>query len=158
VVHTDGSIVATKPRTVRLRDLEKFVESNKSWIQQKLEQRKALPIPELRENSKQHFEDHKEAALRLVQRKITQWNSDRSYVYNKVSVKRLRSRWGSCSSQRNLNFNYKILFLPEPLQDYLVVHELCHLKELNHSRRFWSLVKESLPAYLDSKKLIRQYW
>ena len=65
----------------------------------------------------------------------------------RISIKDLRSRWGSCSSQGNLNFHYKIVLIPEELADYIVVHELAHLLELNHSHRFWALVKSVIPDY-----------
>lgn len=65
----------------------------------------------------------------------------------RISIKDLRSRWGSCSSQGNLNFHFKIIFLPEELVDYIIVHELSHLVEMNHSHRFWSLVGTVLPDY-----------
>lgn len=65
----------------------------------------------------------------------------------RISIKDLRSRWGSCSSQGNLNFHYKLILIPEELADYIVVHELAHLLELNHSHRFWSLVKDVIPDY-----------
>lgn len=71
----------------------------------------------------------------------------------RISIKDLRSRWGSCSSQGNLNFHYKIVLIPEDLADYIVIHELAHLKELNHSPRFWGHVQQILPDY--KKKILQ---
>lgn len=68
-------------------------------------------------------------------------------TYNRVAIRNTRSRWGSCSSKKNLNFNYRILFLPPELQDYLIVHELCHLQEMNHAKQFWDLVALQCPDY-----------
>jgi len=64
--------------------------------------------------------------------------------YNRISIKSLKTKWGSCSSKKNLNFNYKILFLSEKDRDYLIVHELSHLVHMNHSSKFWDLVCETL--------------
>lgn len=71
----------------------------------------------------------------------------------RISIKDLRSRWGSCSSQGNLNFHYKLVLIPEELAEYIVVHELAHLIEMNHSHRFWSLVQHVIPDY--KKKILQ---
>ncbi|NBS67881.1 M48 family peptidase [bacterium] len=76
---------------------------------------------------------------------------------NSRAVPTGRTRWGSCSKRGNLNFNYRILFLPPHLADYLIVHELCHLKEFNHSPRFWALVAQGCPNYHACKKELRAW-
>jgi predicted metal-dependent hydrolase len=82
-----------------------------------------------------------------VHAKLDHWNQLYNFTYNRVTIRNTRSRWGSCSSKKNLNFNYRILFLPPELQDYLIVHELCHLQEMNHAPQFWSLVAQQVPDY-----------
>lgn len=74
-----------------------------------------------------------------------------------MAVRDQRTRWGSCSSLGNLNFNYRILFLPQHLQDYLIVHELCHLAEMNHSHRFWARVAEMVPEYRVYRRELRAF-
>ncbi|MDE1924740.1 MAG: M48 family metallopeptidase [Patescibacteria group bacterium] len=73
----------------------------------------------------------------------------------KIFIKNLKTRWGSASKNGNLNFHYKILFLPPHLASYLVVHEVCHLKEFNHSKEFWALVASELPDYKKLRKELR---
>lgn len=73
----------------------------------------------------------------------------KSFEYKKVTIRDQRSRWGSCSSLRNLNFNYRIIDLDKDLADYIIVHELCHLVEMNHYKSFWDLVAISIPDYKD---------
>lgn len=97
--------------------------------------------------ARRHYLLHKEDTRQLVHAKLKHWNQYYGFNYNQVRIKLVSTRWGSCSSKKNLNFNYQILFLPEHLQDYIIVHELCHLKELNHSARFWSLVEQTIPNY-----------
>lgn len=97
--------------------------------------------------ARKHYLEHREPARRLVHKRINQWNQHYCYAFGRVSIKMVKSRWGSCSSHRNLNFNYKIMFLPEHLQDYIIVHELCHLAQMNHSENFWELVRETIPDY-----------
>src|SRR5690348_10505467 len=88
---------------------------------------------------------HREDARRIVYEKIAKWNQHYGLPIRKVFIKNQRTRWGSCSSKGNLNFSYRIVYLPEALQDYLIVHELCHLKEFNHGKGFWDLVSETIP-------------
>ncbi len=94
-----------------------------------------------------HFVEHKEIARALIQQKLLYWNQFYGFTYNRVAIRNTRRRWGSCTSLKNLNFSYKILFLPEHLQDYIIVHELCHLQELNHGQGFWTLVAQQVPNY-----------
>jgi predicted metal-dependent hydrolase len=98
----------------------------------------------------------REYARYFVWQRINSFNSFYNFKINRVAIKNTKSRWGSCSSKGNLNFNYKIIFLKPVLADYLIVHELCHLKELNHSKRFWALVKETLPDYVELNKKLKK--
>lgn len=94
-----------------------------------------------------HYSAYKEQARELVVQKIAQWNQFYRFEFGRVAIRTQKTRWGSCSSKRNLNFNYRIVFLPEELQDYLIVHELCHLQEMNHAAAFWTLVEKTIPSY-----------
>jgi predicted metal-dependent hydrolase len=96
---------------------------------------------------KKHYAEHKEAARDLCHERLAHYNQHYSLHFNRVAIRNTRSRWGSCSSKKNLNFNYRILFLPAQLQDYLIVHELCHLQEMNHAAGFWNLVAQQVPDY-----------
>jgi predicted metal-dependent hydrolase len=72
---------------------------------------------------------------------------ENGFRYSKISVKELKTRWGSCSSLGNLSFNWRIIFAPHSVLQYLIVHELCHLKEMNHGPKFWKLVEKIFPNY-----------
>ena len=97
------------------------------------------------------YEKHKEAARALVHRKLEAFNAHYDFTYHRVAIRDQKSRWGSCSKKGNLNFNYRLLFLPEPLVDAVIVHELCHLREFNHGPRFWMLVAEMIPDHKKRK-------
>ena len=74
---------------------------------------------------------------------------------NKVTIKAQKTRWGSCSSLGNLNFNWRLIMMPQKIIDYVVVHELCHLKEMNHSSAFWNRVEEIIPDYRNRRKWLK---
>lgn len=103
-----------------------------------------------------HYLAHKEAARALVHDRLVHYNQHYQFTWGRVAIKNQRRCWGSCSSLKNLNFNYKILFLPPHLQDYIVVHELCHLQAMHHGPSFWSLVAEQIPAYVECRRELRQ--
>ncbi len=94
---------------------------------------------------------------RILKEKLTFYSQLCCVSYNRVSVKKLSSRWGSCSSLGNLNFNQRLCLLPADLFDYVVVHELCHLKELNHGRVFWRLVESVLPDWKKRRERLKRY-
>lgn len=94
-----------------------------------------------------HYLAHKELTRALVHARLDHFNQHYQFTFRRVSIKNQRRCWGSCSSLKNLNFNYKLFFLPPHLQDYIIVHELCHLAELNHGQQFWSLVEQQIPNY-----------
>lgn len=98
---------------------------------------------------------NKEAARLLVHTKLLFWNEKYKFSYNRVAIRNTKRNWGSCTSRKNLNFNYKILFLPTHLQDYIVVHELCHLQELNHQIAFWDLVARTIPTHRAARNELR---
>ena len=98
----------------------------------------------------------REQARRFVEYRINYFNKFYNFEINRIAIKNTSTRWGSCSSKRNLNFNYKIIYLRPELADYLIVHELCHLGELNHSKRFRVLVSKTIPDYVKINKELRR--
>ncbi len=98
----------------------------------------------------------REQARRFAIERINYFNKFYSFKVNRIAIKNTSTRWGSCSSRGNLNFNYKIIYLRPELADYLIVHELCHLGELNHSKRFWGLVGQTILNYVELNKELRR--
>jgi predicted metal-dependent hydrolase len=98
---------------------------------------------------------YKESAVILVKNKLEYFNQFYNYKYNRVTIKNQKTRWGSCSKKGNLNFNYKIVLLSQKQIDYIIVHELCHLKEFNHSQRFWDLVALTILDYKEIRSSLR---
>ena len=98
--------------------------------------------------TQEHYRAHKERARALVHKRLIHWNAHYACSYGRVAIRDQHTRWGSCSSKQNLNFNYRIVFLPPHLVDYIIVHELCHLLELNHGPRFWAHVARTCPEFV----------
>lgn len=103
-----------------------------------------------------HYLAHKEQARALIHDRLHHFNQHYGLTWNRVAIRNQRRCWGSCSSLGNLNFSYKLLFLPPHLTDYIVVHELCHLLELNHGQRFWELVAEQIPDHRERRHELRR--
>ncbi len=142
----DGEVFVTTPPRVRASLIEDFVRYRADWIREKLglfKMGKRLP----RDTAAQRRQ-HRAQALHIVHEKITKLNAHYKLAYNRIAIRDQRTRWGSCSSRKNLNFNYRIVFLSDELAEYLVAHELCHLAQMNHGPHFWSLVEETVPDYM----------
>jgi predicted metal-dependent hydrolase len=156
-VHRDGSVVLTTP--VRSAEYfgERFVLRHARWLMQKIAFFRGLPpVNPVARYGRREYLANKEAARALVIQKIAEFGTLLGNApYARVSIKDQKTCWGSCSRKGNLNFNYKILFLPSHLQDYVIVHELAHLSELSHSRSFWALVESVIPDYAARRRELR---
>lgn len=150
-VFRDGRVVVSKPRWMLDLVARKFVVSRREWIMEKQKEFARNPKIKLGSGTIAEYRKNKEAALELSKRKCEVFAPRLGLTFNSITVRRQKTRWGSCSKKGNLNFNYKIIFLPEALQDYLVVHELCHLKEFNHGKGFWNLVASVMPDFKERK-------
>lgn len=98
---------------------------------------------------------YKNSAALLAKERLEYFNQFYNYKYGRVVIRNQKTRWGSCSRKGNLNFNYKIALLPSKSADYIIIHELCHLGEFNHSQRFWDLVAETFPDYKEVRHSLR---
>lgn len=160
VVERSGAIRVTAPLSVSEARIRAFVASKESWVAHhvgRVVARRAELPPDITDNSLTHFARYKERARLLVTRKARAWARVMEVSYGMIRVKRGKTSWGSCSKKGNLNFHYKALFLPESLQDYLVIHELAHLVHLNHSRAFWKLVETHDPDWREHRRLLKEY-
>lgn len=135
-VYCDGSFVVTAPRNISESIIEQFIIQKSQWVIDKLEYFRNVSGQVLAKGAKKDYTAYKDMALALAQKRIEYFNKIYGFEFNKINIKNQKTRWGSCSKKGNLNFNYKIALIPERLADYIIVHELCHLKEFNHSRKF----------------------
>jgi predicted metal-dependent hydrolase len=154
-VYPDSRVVVTRPRGMALAKVEAFVQTKQAWIESKLQDTQRLGSPDLRTSDQMHFLLNRNAARKLVKEKLEQWNQVYNFEFGFFSIKKLKTRWGSCSPNGDMSFNYKILFLSEPLQDFVIIHELCHLRVRNHGRDFWNLVGLAKPQFRELQQQLR---
>ena len=152
VIHPHGDIVVSVPRLMNFNFLiDNFIKRKADWIITKQKYFKSLWHVVINKKTKAErraeYLENKEKARIFVERKVAEYNNFYNYKIGRVSIKNQKTRWGSCSKRGNLDFNYKIALIPEKLADYIVVHEICHLGELNHSKKFWNLVERTMPEH-----------
>lgn len=171
-VHPDGQVVVTKPVRVSARKLEAFLAERAEWIEEtRMRMRKsheraqkkygsALSLPKLRRNTGPYKAAVAEAR-KLAHERAAHFAALGGFSYGTISIRNQSSRWGSCSVPRsglcNLSFNYRIAHLSLPLVDYLIVHELAHTREHNHSKAFWAEVGKLIPDYEARRKELLRY-
>ena len=150
-----GEVLVRCPRRTKEADIRAFVESKAGWIRrnlEKLEARPRLPLltrDELTELALQAREDLSGRAARFAPRV--------GVSYGRITIRAQRSRWGSCSAEGNLSFNCLLMLCPDGVRDYVVVHELCHRKQMNHSPLFWAEVERILPSYPQHRQWLREH-
>lgn len=155
-VKRDGSVVVRCPVWTADREIRAFVGEHRQWIRQ--HRQEVLKRLENRTvYTKEEAEQYRQHARWLMAQKTWKWAQKMQVTYGKITIRQQATRWGSCSGKGNLNYNWKLALLPEELVDYVVVHELAHRREMNHSDRFWSIVEEQLPDYKERRKRLREY-
>lgn len=141
----DGSLTVRAPARMPDAEIRKFVDSKRGWIES---HRARLPdktdVPRL---SMEELYALADQALKALPARAAHFAPLVGVTYGRITIRNQRSRWGSCSAQGNLNFNCLLMLCPPEVQDYVVVHELCHRKEMNHSPKFWAEVERVMPDY-----------
>lgn len=152
----DGRVLLTRPFWVSESSARAFLRSKEKWLAIQWQKWQARDDNYFRRGNREDYLQNKEKARLLVAERLAYFNKFYNFSFKRLSIRDQRSRWGSCSKSGGLNFNYRIVFLPTELADYLVVHELCHLGELNHSPAFWRLVAKTIPDYESRRRLLRK--
>lgn len=155
----DASLIIRVPYFATTSDIKTFLERNSAWIQhhmleaeKRLEERKENPYGKIT------YEDMlKLASLakETLPPRVKMFARRIGVTYGRITIRNQKTRWGSCSSKGNLNFNCLLMLTPPDVQDYVIVHELCHRKQMNHSPLFWAEVEKILPGYKKQKKWLR---
>ncbi len=152
----DGNLIVRAPYRMSQKAIQTFVLEHTDWIEKKLK-----TLETIRQNRRLLTEQEREAGIRDALVRIPQrtaYFAQRMGVsYGRITIREQKTRWGSCSSEGNLNFNWKLVLMPERVLDYVVVHELAHRREMNHSERFWAVVAAVLPDYRERRQELKKY-
>ncbi|PIR83930.1 hypothetical protein COU18_00760 [Candidatus Kaiserbacteria bacterium CG10_big_fil_rev_8_21_14_0_10_51_14] len=151
-VHPDARVVVTAPQFFGQGAIERFIAKHSGWIEKHVEKAKGRTVIRIR---KGEIADLKKRALAQARARTLHFAKMYGLTYGKISIRAQKSRWGSCSRRGNLSFNYKIAALPAHITDYIIVHELCHLREMNHAKDFWTLVAKAIPNHKATRKELR---
>lgn len=150
-VNSDLTVTVRAPMRTSSKEIERILQEKESWIREsmnKLQEKKALHEAEKTEPlSYAEIQKLADKALEYIPGRVAHFSKQVGVNYGRITIRNQKTRWGSCSSKGNLNFNCLLMLAPPEVIDYVVVHELCHRKEMNHSKAFWYEVAKILPDY-----------
>jgi len=150
-IKPNGELIVRCPRQMKNADVQAFVESKRGWIQKRLPKTDNQPHPFTQEE----IETLADLALKDLPERVRRYAPLVGVTYGGIAIRNQRTRWGSCSGKGNLNFNCLLMLCPPEIRDYVVVHELCHRKQMNHSPAFWAEVERVLPDYSKRKAWLK---
>lgn len=161
-VRADGRVILRAPKGLSNQAVMDFVKERQAWIVQKWfeterirRQKAERPPRDYEQNPALEAQYRKEARRRITER-AAYFAEKMGVDYGRIAIKAAKTRWGSCSARGNLNFHWKLILMPPAILDYVVVHELAHRIEMNHSPRFWAQVERILPDYRERRRWIKE--
>lgn len=156
-IKKDLSIIVRAPFFVKDKEINTFVESKRDWIEKHIidMQKRQDESSSVEKFTLEEIKSLAGKALDYIPQRVSYYSPIIGVDYGRITIRNQVSRWGSCSAKGNLNFNCLLMLTPSDVIDYVVVHELCHRKEMNHSPKFWSEVEKVLPNYKTSRKWLK---
>ncbi|HCT92017.1 MAG TPA: metal-dependent hydrolase [Lachnospiraceae bacterium] len=154
-VRPGGEVQVRAPRKMKQETIRQFVWEHREWLRRKVAESRAASVGE--EYSPQEKARLREQAREILRIKADYFARLMGVQYNRIFIKEQKTVWGSCSAKGNLNFNWKLILAGPDQLEYVVVHELAHLKEMNHSPAFWREVENVLPDYRERRKRLKEF-
>lgn len=151
----EARVIVRAPFGVSVLKIRRFLKEREDWIEKHLE--KVKERPDKAEISQEQLMELARQAKKYIPLRVAYFAGVIGVDYGRISIRHQKTRWGSCSGKGNLNFNCLLMLMPPEIIDYVVVHELCHRKEMNHSKEFWTLVETVLPDYKARKKWLKDH-
>lgn len=152
---TNGALVVRAPRGTPQSEIERIIKKHNEWINKKLKisAENSARFPTLNE---QALTQIKKEAKEYFYSKCKEYAEIMGLKYGRITITSAKTRFGSCSSEKNISFSYRLMFYPEAAREYVIVHELSHLVFMNHSKKFYELISRYLPDYKERKRLLSQ--
>lgn len=159
-VNSDLSVTVRAPRSASEKDIEEILKKKEAWISKHIEKikktKERLEAEPTEKLTREKVIALAEEALKVIPARVEYFARVIGVTYGKITIRNQKTRWGSCSSKGNLNFNCLLMLAPPEVLDYVVAHELCHRKQMNHSKAFWSEVAKVLPDYKEARKWLKE--
>ena len=158
-IKSDGQVLVRAPYRVTNQEIDRFIRQKADWIEKhlKLVKEKRAARPAVQHLTMDEIRSLADEALKDLPERVNRLAPLVGVTYGRITVRNQKTRWGSCSSKGNLNFNCLLMLTPPEVRDYVVVHELCHRLEMNHSKRFWANVERILPDYRERKQWLKDH-
>ncbi len=158
-IRQDLSVLVRAPQRMPLPEIVSFLEEQAGWIEQhrekmRIRMERQKQIPRFTQKEIRQLADQ---ACEVIPQKVSYYAKCLGVTYGRITIRNQKTRWGSCSAKGNLNFNCLLMMTPEEVINYVVVHELCHRIEMNHSKAFWAQVERILPDYRQSRKWLKDH-
>ena len=155
-----GEITVRAPRLMPQSVVMSFIREKEAWIiKTYLKQSQIQPVSATAEKSSQTLaleKRYRDAATDYIPKRVEYYHQFTGGKYQKITIRDQKTRWGSCSSCGTLSFSFRLMMAPPRVLDYVVVHELCHLTYMNHSKEFWNMVENILPDYKEHRKWLKE--
>lgn len=159
-VNSDLSVTVRAPYSVTEKYIEGFLNKNEAWISKQMNEikvkKKSVESGNVENVTLDKIKALADQALETIPTRVEYFARIIGVTYGNITIRNQKTRWGSCSSKGNLNFNCLLMLAPPDVLDYVVVHELCHRKQMNHSKAFWSEVEKVFPDYKKSIKWLKE--
>ena len=154
-VRPDGKVTVRAPYSMPYKEIENYIGRHADKIEQLMEKQRGRNREALPKYTAEEIEEATAKAKEIIPPRVKYYAEMLGVSYNRISIKTPKTRWGSCSSKKNLNFSALLVFMPEEIMDSVIVHELCHLKEMNHSKRFYDEILSIMPDYHEREKWLK---
>lgn len=154
----EAEILIRAPYGMKDSEIKDFIDRKAAWVEKhlRMQEERNETMQSVEHLTVEELRGLADQALKTIPERVAYYARKMQVTYGRITIRNQKTRWGSCSSEGNLNFNCLLMLAPPEVMDYVVVHELCHRKEMNHSPRFWNEVEQVLPDYQERRRWLKE--